>query len=541
MKKINKNFLIVIALIFSISGKSFAQSTETLFYDENWQGVATKSEAEFYRIVKFDSNKNPIGEINDYYVTGELQAKAESAKYIDRFNDSNSIFVGKSILYYKNGKIKETLVHNSDGKIVGDNIYYYESGKIKTKATFNSFSEIIGTVKHYYENGQLSQEFPYENGAINGKGIYYSETGIKTAEIEFVDNEPKYDWYLAFDEQGNSYKYDLKTNEPYKEISNTTSNNTVNYNLTLTSEGKFKNKGDALGDILYLIPAGSTVGVYGLENGYYKVNHNGKIGYLSELYFNKNSTNQTAKQTSAPQQEKPPTKERKTFYKDGKTFQYYVYNGISVTMHLSIEKNYGKYYVALIAIENLTGSPFNFDPTKIKAILYKNGKEEFKDALSAYDYMKKVNRRQSWNAALVAFGEASAANQAGYSSSRTTSTTSGYANSYGSASGYYGNTYGSFYGSSSTYGTATTNSTTQSYNGAAAYAAQQNASNNIRNYQNQQYQIRDVLNQGYLKMNTIDNEQRIIGQVNINYENADEIQIIIPVNGDYYEFDWSNN
>jgi hypothetical protein len=231
----------------------------------------------------------------------------------------------------------------------------------------------------------------------------------------------------------------------------------------------------------------------------------------------------------------------KSYYKDGKTFLYYVHNGISVTMHLSIERTYGKYYVAYVAIENLTGKSFNFNPTTITAIMIKNGTETYGKVLSANEYIRKVNNRQAWNAVLVAFGESSSANQAGYSNSTTTSTTSGYTNSYGSASGYYGNTYGSVSGSSSTYGSATSRSNTQSYNGAANYAAQQNAQQNINNYQNQQYQIQNVLNQGYLKLNTIDNEQRIVGQINIKYESAVEIKVTIPLNGVNYDFWWTFN
>ncbi len=303
-------------------------------------------------------------------------------------------------------------------------------------------------------------------------------------------------------------------------------------NLTLSLEGKFKNKGDALGDILYMIPAGTTVKVLGKENGYYKVNYNGDIGYLSELYFN-SSQSQKTENNSTNQ-----SKECKSYFKDGKTFQYFVHNGVSVTMQLSIENSYGKYYVAYVAIENLTGNSFNFNPDQITALFQNKGKESIGNVLSAADYMNKVNRRQAWNAALVAFGESSSANQAGHSSSSTNSTTSGYANSYGSISGYYGDTYGSVQGNITTYGNSTTQSNTKSYNGSAAYAAKQNAQRNINNFQNQQYQIRNVLNEGYLKLNTINNEERIVGQINIVYQNADKIKITIPVNGNNYDFWW---
>lgn len=336
----------------------------------------------------------------------------------------------------------------------------------------------------------------------------------------------------------NFYGVNLTKSKTYTSTNSSTKqiNEQVQYSLTLTSEGKLKNKGDVLGDILYKIPSGTTVGIYSKENGYYKVNHNGNIGYLSELYFNENYSSSNSYQSVKKKTQK---KEIKSYYKDGKAYQYYVHNGISVTMHLSIEKNYGKYYVAYIAIENFTGKSFNFNPNNITAIFSKNGENIYGEVLSSNEYMRKVSNRQAWNAALVAFGESSAAYQAGYSSSSTISTTSGYSNTYGSASGYYGNTYGSVYGSSSTYGSATTISHTQSYDGAANYAAQQNAQRNISNYQNQQYQIKSVLNQGYLKLNTLDNEQRMVGYVNIKYRSADKVKITIPVNGVNYDFWWN--
>jgi hypothetical protein len=64
--------------------------------------------------------------------------------------------------------------------------------------------------------------------------------------------------------------------------------------------------------------------------------------------------------------------------------------------------------------------------------------------------------------------------------------TYGYANAYGSA---YTTTYGQ--------------SHTTSYNGAAAYAAQQQANANYNAYANSQYEIREKLSDGYVKLNTI--------------------------------------
>lgn len=230
-------------------------------------------------------------------------------------------------------------------------------------------------------------------------------------------------------------------------------------------------------------------------------------------------------------------KECKNYYKDGYTIQYYVCNGISVSMCATVVENYGKYYIAHISIENLTGKSFNFNPDEITAVYENRGKKKSVEALSYNEYMKKVSNRQAWQAFAVAYGQTYAANQAGYSSSTTT--TSGYSNSYGNASGYYGNTPVSVSGTVQTTNNST--STSRSYNGAANYAAQQNAQQNVSNFQGRQYSIKSELQEGYLKLNTIENEQRINGCVNFKYEKAESISITVSVNGEDYVFLWAMN
>ncbi len=303
--------------------------------------------------------------------------------------------------------------------------------------------------------------------------------------------------------------------------------------LTLIKDAFLRSKAEISGANLGLVSSGTEITILGKNNEYYEVQYNGKNGFIDEFFFNESDIDKVSNL-------KFEKKEIKIFYKDGKAFQYYTHNGISLTMHLSIERNYGKYYVAHIALENFTGDSFHFYPHNIKAFLKNKGKESNGVVLTRNEFLKKVSNRQAWNSALVAFGETYSASQAGYSSSTTTSTTSGYSNSYGSISGFYGNTYGSFYGNSSTYGTSSTISTTTTYDPTANYIAQQNAQQNINEYQNNQYQIKKVLNDGYLKINTIENEQRIFGQINVKYKKSEQIKIIVPFNVIEYEFLWNN-
>lgn len=208
-----------------------------------------------------------------------------------------------------------------------------------------------------------------------------------------------------------------------------------------------------------------------------------------------------------------PITERKLIYDDGQPIQYYSFDGISLAVKFIREKSYGNYYAAYITIENGTDKEFNLDPKDFTAVLSKNGKAEEVEILPYDYYIRKVNRRQGWSAAFNSFAQQQQANQAGYSAS--------------TSSGVIANNSGDVVVGASA---------TQNYNGAAQYAADQNASNNISQYRNQQYSIKRSIAQGYLKINTVFPSTRIIGYVNIKYQKANGIILNIPVNGKVYQF-----
>jgi len=209
-----------------------------------------------------------------------------------------------------------------------------------------------------------------------------------------------------------------------------------------------------------------------------------------------------------------PRSSLKTIFQQGQAVQYYFEDGISVAVRASRSKLYGDYCEVFVTIENGTNQQFNFDPAEITAAYAYDKKSEDAEVLTYDYYIKKVNRKQNWSAAFNAFAESAAATQAGYSASSTSGSISN------------GST------------TVTGQSTTQSYNGANQYAANQTAANNVNNYNNQQYSIRQNISDGYLKMNTIMPNSRLIGFVNVKYENADAIVINIPVNGKIYQFQY---
>jgi len=209
-----------------------------------------------------------------------------------------------------------------------------------------------------------------------------------------------------------------------------------------------------------------------------------------------------------------PFTDRKIIYQDGQPVEFYFIDGLSVAVKLSTKQLYGDYYEAYVTIENGSGNQFNFDPSDITASLERDGNVEDGVVLSFNDYIKKVNRRQKWTAAFTAFAETAAATSAGYSSTTTNA-----------------------YAQSSSGRSVSVQAKTSSFDGGAAYAASQNASNNISQMVNRQYDIKQTISEGYLKLNTIFPNSRLVGFVNIKFEKADHIYLNVPVNGKVYHFE----
>ena len=214
-----------------------------------------------------------------------------------------------------------------------------------------------------------------------------------------------------------------------------------------------------------------------------------------------------------------PGSSMKRMYNHGAIVEYYQNNGVTIAMVLLIDKNYGKYYQIGLKIKNQTDKDFNFFPLNIKAFLNKDGENLPQPVLSYRDYMKKVRHRQNTGVFFAAMGENERANQAGYSSSSTNS----------NYSGNVGNTYGNV----------NVKSATQSYNGAASYAAHQAANQNMAMYNNQLVTIRNSINQGYLRTTTVQSGEQLLGYVNVKYKKAQGIRISVTVNGYQYWFGFS--
>ena len=237
----------------------------------------------------------------------------------------------------------------------------------------------------------------------------------------------------------------------------------------------------------------------------------------------------------------PITREKGMYLKNNVLIQYVKSKGIVLTMYIQAVKQYGKYFTVNMDLQNFSGKSILFALNRVSAEGYvvKDGqisKTIPLEILSSYEYYKKVANKQAWSNFWVALGEGMAANNAGYSSSTTTYNGSSHTSAYASAYGYAGNTYGYANAYGSAYTTTYGKAHTESYNGAAAYAAQQNARANVERHAAGKYEIRQQLNEGYVKNNTIQNQVEYSGFFNIKYKKIDHIKVEFVIDGITFPF-----
>ena len=202
-----------------------------------------------------------------------------------------------------------------------------------------------------------------------------------------------------------------------------------------------------------------------------------------------------------------------TEYNDGRLWAYRQLGDFVVGMTTYVDKDgYGKNYQILLFIKNLGDSSVTFDPSLVTSKLYNKNDEEQEMKVFTYErYMKKVKNAQALALALTGFSAGLNAGMAGYQTTYTTS--------YGANGMPYTHVH-------------------NTYNYAAASAANMVASTQVMTLGMMMSNDKKTISQGYLKMTTIHPDEGIIGYMNIKHKKGKRMKVNIPVDSYVFSFDW---
>lgn len=336
---------------------------------------------------------------------------------------------------------------------------FYISGEVFRDGHFyfldsldDNNTRFSGKITTYYKNGKTSKECNYSNGNLNGSYFEYDQAGRLLISAEHIGG---------------------KLSGTYKKYNDDSSFKIIEY-----FEGK---------------------PVY----DYYLMSDN--MG--NTLKFRIKDSTQIF--------ESPDRTERFIEYDEGKPWQVYFKNGLTIAMNCSISKEYGKWYKADLTITNNSPSVIEFAPEKNMTAYSINKKNMRNDLviLTNDEYQKKIKRSQNWNMIMAGIGAGISAGAAGISTSTI--------QSYGVANPQV--------------------SMVTTYNPGATIQANMIAQQQIAYYGSAMENEKKVLQLGYFKKSTIYPGESISGYVNMKYIKGNYLLITININGAEYLYEWMFN
>lgn len=160
----------------------------SLFYDESWVN-SPEYRAEYYRKVTVSDNDKPIGEINDYLISGEKYANYEKSIEFDRYNVSKCKYTGTCTFYHKNGEVREMYQLDANGNKQGWLYNYNRDGKLIRKT-------------EYKDNSIINQfEYKYIESNDDGESSFLSVQSIKSMKPIEINTKLPTPPEILFDKQ----------------------------------------------------------------------------------------------------------------------------------------------------------------------------------------------------------------------------------------------------------------------------------------------------------------------------------------------------
>lgn len=170
---------ILLPVLLTASNDVLAQERiDTLYYNRSGSVVPSPAFAEYYRIALYPADSAGSKMFRDFYISGELRTEGHF-QTIDTLDDRRTVFDGKIVSYFKNGRISEKSYY-SGGLLEGEYLQYDENGMLKTRASY-ARGELSGTYETYGEDGSY-------------------------LKMEYQTGKPIHDYYLLADGEGHSFK-----------------------------------------------------------------------------------------------------------------------------------------------------------------------------------------------------------------------------------------------------------------------------------------------------------------------------------------------
>ena len=207
----------IVVLFVLLSGLVFGQGANKTDVNGLRQGEWKKfhENGMLSKVGTFKDGK-PVGEWLYYFDTGNMMAKLAhtgTVSYSITFHESGGPqAIGKFVdqkkdstwVYYDLDGYKIATDYFVNGLKNRISFVYYQSGKVAEEKEFRDGFE-QGACNKLWENGNKKMTATYENGALEGRAVYYNSEG-KRSISGFYYHDLRDGVWLYFEENGNTIK-----------------------------------------------------------------------------------------------------------------------------------------------------------------------------------------------------------------------------------------------------------------------------------------------------------------------------------------------
>lgn len=204
----------------SSAGQTSAEFAK-VYYDSNWREIPTQFGARFYRLGWRDSLDRWQGDVQDYYIEGNIQMKG---KYLDNMHDGIFRYYARDGKYESLGRYaKERPVgkwenYHTNGLLESE--VYYGNGSF-TRTVFDSLgnqqvADGNGRVTTWHADGATKEEGEYVEGRKQGTWLGYYASG--KGHFQELYRDGLLVRGVALDEKGERFVYDQLSIFPFPEM-----------------------------------------------------------------------------------------------------------------------------------------------------------------------------------------------------------------------------------------------------------------------------------------------------------------------------------
>ena len=167
----------LLALVASVG--SFAQTSNTTYFDANWKET-TKDKASFYSVDT--QNGNGTLTSKDYYISGQLQMSGQFKSAAKQVRD------GYFTYFFENGKTSSEGLFKNDRR--AENwTWYHDNGTIKEKGEYDRKGLKTGTWRGWYADGSADFEGVFQKDLREGIWKWHHANGQVSARETYTKGQ----------------------------------------------------------------------------------------------------------------------------------------------------------------------------------------------------------------------------------------------------------------------------------------------------------------------------------------------------------------